>query len=195
MVELILIPVLIIILSIIQSTLTERKLVKWILPAIFFIISTCLTCILVKSELTSYANKGKLFWEIFNFDEILAYIMLFMIFNIPTIIFLIINLRMKIFKSINVIITVLNAIYFAAINIIYFELPVPNRYYLRDLEGEILRPNSFLNISIIGFSISILLWLIYLIAFKKNKNDRRLSLFTILIEVTISVWGILYQVL
>ena len=188
MIEIIFMPVMIIILAVIQSDLAKRKYGKWILPAIFFIISTCLTFILVKSELTSYANKGKKLWEIFSFGEIVWYIMLFIIFNIPTIVFLIINMRMKLFKCLNSVITTLNVIYFIAINVLYFELPVPNRYYLRDLEPVIL------NLSIIGFLVSILLWLIYLYKFKKNRKERELSLYIILIEVMIVIWSILYKV-
>ena len=188
MIEIIFMPVMIIILGVIQSDLSKRKFGKWILPSIIFIISTCLTFILVKSELTSYANKGKKLWEIFSLGDIVSFIMVFIIFNIPTIVFLMINKRMKLFKSLNTIITMLNVIYFIAINVIYFELPVPNRYYLRDLEPAIL------NLSIIGFSVSILLWLIYLYKFKKNRKERELSLYIILIEVMIVIWSILYKV-
>lgn len=188
MMELIFMLVMIIMLAVIQSNLTNRKFGKWILPVIFFLISTCLTIIVINSKLTSYANKGKNFWEIFSFCDVVSYIMLFIIFNIPTIMFLIINMRMKLFKCLNTIITMLNVIYFIAINVLYFELPVPNRYYFRDLEPAILK------LSIIGFSVSILLWLIYLYKFKKNKKERNLSLYIILIEVMIVIWSILYQV-
>lgn len=96
---------------------------------------------------------------------------------------------MKTFKIINIIITILNGIFIIAINTLYFQLPVPNKIYLRDIKTGGNLPNSFINLSIIGLIINILLWLIYLFRYGKNKKIA----FFIIFEIVLIVVGILYQ--
>lgn len=77
--------------GIIQTFLAENKIGKWILPILSVLFSIYIVLFVITFQLTDYMNTGKKLSEIFNFNDILEIIIIFLVFNIPTAVFLIIN--------------------------------------------------------------------------------------------------------
>lgn len=81
----------IILFEIIQILLSNRKIGKWIQPAIVFLMSIHLMISWIIFESANYMNAGKTFFEIFEFDIVKG----FAILNIPTIMFILTNIIVK----------------------------------------------------------------------------------------------------
>ena len=79
------------IVALIQSYINKNKIAKWLLPTLSFLFSVYIIGFIVIYELTHYINKGKSLWDIFDANRIFGMITIFVVLNIPTIIFLIIN--------------------------------------------------------------------------------------------------------
>ena len=79
------------ILALTHSYINKNKIVKWLLPTLFFLFSIYIIWFIVIYDLTDYMNKGKVFWESFDSSRIFGLITVFAVLNIPTVIFLIIN--------------------------------------------------------------------------------------------------------
>ena len=77
--------------AIIQSYINKNKIAKWILPTLSFLFSIYIIWFMVTYELTHYINKGKALWEIFDASRRRGLITVFVVLNIPTVIFMIIN--------------------------------------------------------------------------------------------------------
>ncbi len=65
---------------------------------------------------------------------------------------------------------ILNIFYIYIINTLYFQLPVPNRIYLKDFNVGYPYYYIFKNILYLMIAINVLLVVIYII---KNKNNKR----------------------
>lgn len=87
--------ILVAIFSILMQVLaTKSKVVKWIQPILYWLLSLNAVIFIIIFEMHEYVNYGKTFLQIIerNLENILY---VFIIFNIPTIIMLIINRVMK----------------------------------------------------------------------------------------------------
>ena len=101
-----------------QIHLAKTKVGKWILPVIIFVFSIQVILGLIVFESADYSNTGKAFVEIFGFNEILEFIEIFCVMNIPTVIFLVTNKIVNNKKAINMKKLILYGIYITMLLVI-----------------------------------------------------------------------------
>lgn len=100
---------------------------------------------------------------------------------------------MKVLKFINYLLIIINIVYIVLLNTFYVQLPVPHKTYLRDIKVGGILPNCFINISICGLIMSIIISLVYIFASKNNNKEKKINIINIIFNILFCVIEIVYQ--